>query len=482
MRAATGTPVFEGNAWYAKITLGDGSRTLVPLPLPKFSVEEYPAPKRGADGKLIIKESIREACRAIAERERRDGTILKKKQAALAAGQVPRKLTGETVAAYAKRWLEHRATLDLTSIGDDVQRMRDHLLPALGDLGIKDVSKADARRLVEHLDDKVRRGELGWNTAGKCWTLARTMFKDACSSKRAEFVVRDDDPTDKVKGPDKGDELERTYLYPSEFAKLITCKAIPVYWRRLYALAAYTLSRAGELKALRWDAVDFDRMVIHFRQATDRRGAGRKKRTKVGKNRRIPIEAALLPLLEVLKREAGESPYVIHVQVSKRAERLREHLELAGITRAELFEPADDVAATWAPLTFHDLRGTGVTWSALRGDEPLVIQQRAGHANFSTTQRYLREAETLGKDAGAPFPPLPSDLLGGADEAENDSSDDSSEPRVDAQLDTPEVPKSGEFDTAGYMKEAAGQDWSASNPVSRSSFPCKSPVSLTRCA
>ncbi len=48
---------------------------------------------------------------------------------------------------------------------------------------------------------------------------------------------------------------------------------------------------------------------------------------------------------------------------------------------------------------------------ALRGDEPLVIQQRAGHANFATTQRYLREAETLGNDGGEPFPELPSELL-----------------------------------------------------------------------
>jgi hypothetical protein len=51
--------------------------------------------------------------------------------------------------------------------------------------------------------------------------------------------------------------------------------------------------------------------------------------------------------------------------------------------------------------------GTGVTWMALRGDEPLVVRQRVGHANFATTQRYLREAETLGKGGGVPFPPLP---------------------------------------------------------------------------
>jgi hypothetical protein len=92
-------------------------------------------------------------------------------------------------------------------------------------------------------------------------------------------------------------------------------------------------------------------------------------------------------------------------------------LKLAGLTRAELFPPPEDnpdIAATWAHLTFHDLKGTGVTWMAQRGDNPVVIQQRAAHRQFSTTQRYLREAETLGTDGVAPFPPLPPDLLDAA--------------------------------------------------------------------
>src|SRR5258707_11173571 len=102
---------------------------------------------------------------------------------------------------------------------------------------------------------------------------------------------------------------------------------------------------------------------------------------------------------------------------------------------------------------------------ALRGDEALVIQQRAGHANFTTTQRYLREAETLGKNGGEPFPTLPDDLLSAEPD---DSSDELSGPRADVHLASPEVSKSDDLDTAGYVREAAGQDWSVSNPVSRS--------------
>jgi hypothetical protein len=102
---------------------------------------------------------------------------------------------------------------------------------------------------------------------------------------------------------------------------------------------------------------------------------------------------------------------VLSILQKKAAQQLREHLIRAGITRADLF--ADDESRK--PLTFHDAgRATGITWMALRGDDPLKIQRRAGHADFDTTQIYIREAEALGPDVGKPFPPLPAGLLGGA--------------------------------------------------------------------
>lgn len=343
----------------------------------------------------------------------------------------------QTVEQWSWRWLAWRAERGLTSVSDDQQRIRDHILPTLGKLEMKRVTRADIRKLVERLDERVRSEELRWKTALHVWTLVRGMFRDARSAKRAELVMRDDDPTEAVAPPDRGADLARTYLYPSEFRKLIECRRVPVEWRRLYALAAYTLSRAGELTALRWDAVDLDRGVILIRQAVDRREKGAVKGTKGRRNRRVPIEPALRPLLEALKAEAeaSGSEYVVHVPVSKRAEALRHHLEVAGLTRTELFAPPAGQAATWAPITFHDLRGTGVTWMALRGDEPLVIQGRAGHKDFATTQRYLREAESLGQDAGEPFPPLPAELITRvSDEPRNEIEPDSRSGTRDSNL------------------------------------------------
>jgi hypothetical protein len=63
-------------------------------------------------------------------------------------------------------------------------------------------------------------------------------------------------------------------------------------------------------------------------------------------------------------------------------------------------------------ITWHDLRATGITWIAVGGDDPLRIKQRAGHATFSTTEGYIREAENLREGFGSPFPQLPTDPPG----------------------------------------------------------------------
>jgi hypothetical protein len=80
----------------------------------------------------------------------------------------------------------------------------------------------------------------------------------------------------------------------------------------------------------------------------------------------------------------------------------------AGVTRAELHV----TDAHRKNLTFHDLLATGLTWMAVRGDQPLSSKQRAGHRSFSTTEIYIREAESLTHGLGETFPELPDELTG----------------------------------------------------------------------
>ena len=447
--------------WKARLRLPDGTRPSVYLP------------------SHLSEAMAKEKADALEQRAKREGlTLLRRPE--VTNGSLPARTGVESVRRYAIRWIEARTAAGVASVDDDQARLRLHVLPVIGDLAIASLGRADIERVVVALDGKVRGGDLAGKTAQNVWTVMRSMFADATRSKDPALRTRKDDPTRDVAPPDTTEERDRTYLYPSEFERLVNCERVPANWRRLYALAAFTLTRAGELRELRWDAVDLDRGIITVRVASDRRSPGQEKRTKSGKTRRVPIEPNLLPLLRALHKETDGKGKVVHVPVSKCAERLREHLTLAGLRRVELFEPRPDAPAPWAPITFHDLRGTGVTWAALRGDDPLVIQQRAGHADFAMTQRYLREAETLGRDAGTPFPPLPASLLmdhvpvqrrlSTRSESENRSGTRVSNPSEDGDLapfsgvDGPETTPSRE--SSARNLDAGPWVWSISTPCS----------------
>jgi integrase len=318
--------------------------------------------------------------------------------------------TGETVTDYAKRWCDWREERGLACVKDDRARMTNHVLAVIGPLDVRAVTRNDLERLVEHLDKRIAMGDVGWKVAGMAWSNVTRMFKDACSAKRLDLRVREDDPSKAVQAPERGMKKEKQYLWPSEFLALVSCERVPMRWRVLFALAIYTYARAGEIEALSWGDVSFETNTLHIHTSVDRvRKRGRVKSTKTGVSRRIPIEPELLPLLRALHKAAGGKGRVIAAMPSPGmlSRKLKRYLDKAGVTRAELHATGD---ATRKAITFHDLRATGITWMAARGDDPLRIKQRAGHATFSTTEGYIREAENLGASFGAVFPALPENI------------------------------------------------------------------------
>jgi len=242
---------------------------------------------------------------------------------------------------------------------------------------------------------------MSWRTASNAWVLVSKMFKDAMNAKQRDLRVRQDNPAAGVAPPEHGERKAKVYLYPSEFERLIACADIERPFRVMYAVAVYTYARAGELEALTWDDVDLEHGVIQINKAIDRE-TGAVKSTKSGEVRRIPIEAELRSLLQRLHTERTGERVLWMPDNEDRAALLRQHLVQAGVTRADLFADND----RQKHVTFHDLRATGITWMAVRGDDPLRIKRRAGHSSFSTTEMYIREAENLAHAFGVPFPPL----------------------------------------------------------------------------
>lgn len=336
--------------------------------------------------------------------------------------------TRETLNEWVERWFADRELRGLTSVRDDRSHYTHHVAELLGAKpisGPQKIARDDVEMLVEDLDRKARLSPgtpdaISWKTAMNIWATMSKAFDDAANAKSRRLRVRTDNPAKDVRGPDRGVERAKQFLYPSEFIKLVEHPDVPQRWKRAVTLAIYLFPRDGEQRVLTWNDVDLEHGTVHIHKAWNRR-AREEKSTKTKGTRRFAVEKNALPLLVAMHDEAkandgdevddeslGIRPIVEMPSERDMSRGLKRWLRRAGVTRRELF---DDTPTTKS-LTWHDLRATGLTWMAVRGDEPLKIMQRAGHERFETTQRYVREAENLRTGFGDVFPPLPASLFG----------------------------------------------------------------------
>lgn len=314
---------------------------------------------------------------------------------------------GPTLAAWSVGWFASRTARGLKSARADGGRWKTWVEPRLGQLPVATLTRTDVEAWVEWIDAQVQAKKLSWKTAQNTWGLLSRAMHEASHGKVKALRCRPDNPCRDVEPPERGAKKSKPYLYPDELLQLVSCEAIPLEERRAYAVTVYLYPRAGEVEALYWEDVDLEHGSALLHRAVDP-DSGEIRGTKGKATRRLEIEPQLLPLLQAMRVEAPAAvmvfdPWPLH---RYRAGQLRKNLQAAGVTRAELF--AGD--ATRKQLTFHDLRATGTTWAAIRGDEPLKIMHRAGHKDLATTMGYVREAENLRAGFGVVFPPLPASL------------------------------------------------------------------------
>jgi hypothetical protein len=174
----------------------------------------------------------------------------------------------ERTAYYAQKWAG--------VLPEPVKHLyRPHIKPLLGDKHPKDWTREDGERLVTELDRKIASDSaderISWRTAHNVWSLFTKACKVACSAKAGTGLrVRADNPCAGIEAPERGEKKSKQWLYPAEMQKLLACERVPLRWRRLYALLAYTYVRPSELKVLEWSDVDLEVGTIHITKAWDR--------------------------------------------------------------------------------------------------------------------------------------------------------------------------------------------------------------------
>lgn len=383
----TGTVVkTRAGLWQGMVTLADGSRMRLKPPFPKGTSEAMAREKTA-----YWAEKFADKVRPPSER-------------------APNVTSAE---GWVNAWIADKAARGHTSMRDKRAHWNHHISPAMGGAHPKDWTEEMLRAFVRTLDEKQHRGEMSPKTARNIWGTCTSICKACVASKLDELRCRKDNPSMSVTGPDRGPEKEATFLYPSEFEKLMACDDVPIRFRRIVALAVFLGVRQSELAVLRW--ADVDLSSRKFRVHRSRGRDGTIKTTKSGKVRTDDIHENLLPLLAAMKAEAGDRELVLYDRpaLNEFAGSLREYLEKAGCMRAEIHEDTE----TTKNLVFHDLRATYATWLALAGVDAWEMKDRIGHSNLSTTERYVRNAKLFRGRVGDPFPALPGSLWGGVSHA-----------------------------------------------------------------
>jgi integrase len=127
------------------------------------------------------------------------------------------------------------------------QAVRRYLEPALGSMRMDDVRRRDVQAVV----DRLRADGLSLSTVHNKLDPLRVLFRRAV---RDELVAID--PTDGLELP-AVQPARKTVASQSQAEALIA--AVAAQDRALWACAFYAGLRRGELRALRWSHVDFDR-------------------------------------------------------------------------------------------------------------------------------------------------------------------------------------------------------------------------------
>ena len=168
-------------------------------------------------------------------------------------------------------------------------------------------------------------------------------------------------------------------------------------WYPVWAFAVLTGCRSGELFALLWTDIDWDRKVITVSKSWN----GRMKVTKSTKGgywRDVPINEDLERLLRELHKKTGSTQHVLpRLPLWKRGEQskpIRAFCKEIGIPE----------------VTFHTLRACFATYLLQNKVSHSVVQKMCGWSEIKVMQRYLRMSGVETEGATATLRLLPQEI------------------------------------------------------------------------
>lgn len=395
---AKGTYRFrEGKGWDARLTMERNKRVSIQLVTCKPGDDEKAAERTeilAGIAKRMRAAGLLHLARPMLERAAgRDGQALADVLTAverLCSGEAAAPINAATtIQEFGEQWTSgklHERWPDHVkkkrSAEDDEERLRLYVYPLVGSIALPEFTTSHADLVMSSLPTR-----LSPSTRRHVAQVLARLLKLAAYP--ARLIHASPLPAGFLPPPGKRKAL--SFLYPDEDRVLLAASAVPLPYRVLYGFLAREGMRRSEAAALTWNDVDLERGAITL------------DKNKTDEPRAWALDAGVVRALAAWRRLRGEPGPRVHVFVDegvrsvvdrndgKGCLRLREHLQLAGIDRQELFERSP----TRQPIRLHDLRATFITVSLANGRTETWVADRTGHTSSVMINRYRRAARRV---------------------------------------------------------------------------------------
>ncbi len=283
-----------------------------------------------------------------------------------------------SVSAWFDYWIENFKTGNVKqkTIQNYKDRFRLNIKPCMGDMMLSDVKPLHCQNVL----NMMAKDGYCTSTIKLSGITMRTLFGSAVEN---GLIMKNpvSSKSDHAKGAESKPKRVLTIGEQRSFLNAVDGKSN----YNQYALVLQTGIRTGELAALTWEDVDFEKRMLHIRKTADDRSGKwdvRSPKSKAG-IRAIPLNDEALRILKNQK-EKMRSLAVVPLEY-------HDHVFLSGngnlIKNSTYNKDIRRICKTAgiAHFSMHTLRHTFATRCAEAGMQPKTLQTILGHSNISIT-------------------------------------------------------------------------------------------------
>lgn len=320
------------------------------------------------------------------------------------------------LADFIPQYLENvQGEISVTTLENYKRIIRELIIPALGHLKLKDIKPLHIQKFVNALTS----GEYRLDGKGKPYKPATVrryyvvLQSILHNAYRLELIASNPADSQKIKLPAMGEQTTEIYN-KEELAEMLQClDNESLMFQVLIHLAINTGCRRGELAALEWSDINFNERTIHISKSLYKiKGEPiQTKDTKTHESRKVAIPEYCIKLLKRWQAQQAEI-------------RLKLGTAWKGANWVFIQSDGSVIYPTSPTLMFsdflkrnglphkkfHALRHTSATLLLVSGANIKNVSARLGHAQITTTNRYVHAIEEADRVAGDTLGNIVSDL------------------------------------------------------------------------